>query len=65
MDWFLYDIGIRHERVKWLRSTNDPSKAFCTVCSNSFQIDNGERSQVAIHEQGMFHIQHVKAQKGQ
>ena len=19
MDWFLYDIGLRHERVKWIR----------------------------------------------
>ena len=50
---------------KWLRSTNDPSKAFCTVYSKSFRIDNGGKSQIEIHGQGMFRIQHVKAQKGQ
>ena len=38
---------------------------FCTVCSKSFRIDSGGKSQARIHGQGMFHIQHVKAQKGQ
>ena len=50
---------------QWLRSTNDPSKAFCTVYSKSFRIDNGRKSQAEIHGQGMFHIQHVNTQKGQ
>ena len=50
---------------KWLRSTNDSSKAFCTVCSKTFHNDNGGRSQVEIHGQGTFHKQQVKAQKGQ
>ena len=50
---------------KWLRITNDSSKAFCTVFSKRFQIDNGGKSQVEIHGQGMFHLQHVNAQKGQ
>ena len=49
---------------KWLRSTNDPSEAFCTVCSKIFRIDNCVKSQVEIHGQGMFHVQHVNAQKG-
>ena len=50
---------------KWLGSTNDSSKAFCTVCSKTFCIDNGGKSQVEIHGQGTFHKQQVKAQKGQ
>ena len=50
---------------KWLRSTNDSSKAFYTVCSKTFRIDNGGKSQVEIHGQGTFHKQQAKAQKGQ
>ena len=37
----------------------------CTVCSKSFRINDGGKSQVEIHGQGMFHKQHVKAKKGQ
>ena len=36
---------------KWLRSTNGPSKAFCTVCGKGFRIENGGKSQVEIHGQ--------------
>ena len=50
---------------KWLRSTNDPSAAFYTVCSKKFCIDNVRKSQVEFPEHGMFHIKHVNAQKGQ
>ena len=50
--------------LKWLRSTNDSSKAFCTICSKTFRIDNGRKSQVEIHGQGTFHKQQVKSQKG-
>ena len=24
MDWFLYDIGLRHERVKWVNTERNP-----------------------------------------
>ena len=49
---------------KWLRNTNDPPKALCTVCSKSFRIDYSGKSQVEIHGQGMLHIQHLNAHKG-
>ena len=50
---------------KWLRSTNDSSETFCTVCSKNFRIDNSGKSEVEIHGQGTFHKQQVKTQKDQ
>ena len=50
---------------KWLRSTNDPSVAFYTVCIKKFWVDNVRKSQIEIPGHGMFHIKHVNAQKGQ
>jgi len=51
---------------KWLRSNSgDPSKAFCTVCSKSFRIDGGGKSQVEIHGQGTFHLKLLKSQRSQ
>ena len=51
---------------KWLRSTSgDLSKAFCSVCSKSFRIDGGGKSQVKIHGQGTFHLKQLKSQRSQ
>ena len=56
-----YDWEVDFKR---LRSANDPLKALHTVSSKRFRTDSGGKSQVEIHGQKMFHIQHVKAQKG-